>query len=232
MKVKYNHLMILIFLLSISCGSEDSIAQLPEDERWDFNDLEGWSYAHQDDNPDNQCELSEGILKIWTRAGSRDRKKIRTDRIYTTGRYQWQTYISEMGEGDQASIGSWIYHDDEHEIDFEVGYGKQAVREELGAAEGDYVAYMTTQANPFQSVPVLINGGWHLFEIDLSLKNGNYFVQWFIDGKVVSSVQQTFGTAYAFSIFCSVENLTFIGDHLPGKDNYGLFDYVTYTYHD
>ena len=27
---------------------------------------------------------------------------------------------------------------------------------------------------------------------------------------------------------CSVENLLFIGDHIPAQDNYGLFDYMEY----
>ncbi|MFY9153933.1 MAG: hypothetical protein WAO52_18070 [Prolixibacteraceae bacterium] len=192
----------------------------------------GWGYAHQDDNPENQCEIEAGIMKIWTRAGSLDRKKICTlDKVYTTGRYKWRTYISDMGVGDQASIGSWIYNDDHHEIDFEVGYGKQAVRDELGAQSDDYVAYMTTQDNPFKSVPVLIKGGWHIFEIDLSLVKEKYFVQWIIDGEVVSTVQQTFGIQYPFLILCSVENLQFIGDTPASKVNYGLFDYVEYKYH-
>jgi len=229
---KILNIWILAIAFCFSCSDEESIAQSPADRRWDFNNLEGWQYAHQDNNPDNQCEISDGILKIWTRAGSVDRKKVRTELNYTTGRYTWRTFISEMGVGDQASIGSWIYHDDQHEIDFEVGYGKATVRTELGAAEDDLVAYMTTQANPFKSVPVLIKSGWHLFEIDLTEKGGNYFVQWLIDGKVVSSVQQTYGPDFKFSLFCSVENLTFIGDTPASKDNYGLFDYVEYTYHE
>lgn len=63
--------------------------------------------AHQDDNPDEQCLLEKGKLRIFTRAGSWDRKKVRTaDKIYTTGRYTWKTYIPQMGKGDQASVGS------------------------------------------------------------------------------------------------------------------------------
>jgi len=222
----------MAIILSISCNKVESNTQLPMNKRWDFNNMNGWEYAHQDNNPDNQCEINDGVMKIWTRAMSLDRKKITTqDMIYTTGRYTWRTYISDVGVGDQTSIGSWIYNNDEHEIDFEVGYGKKTVRDELVAQSDDLVAYMTTQANPFKSVPVLIKAGWHIFEIDLSLNNSNYLVQWLIDGKVVSTVQQTFGKEYPFRILCSVENLKFIGDTPASKDNYGLFDYVEYTYH-
>lgn len=222
----------MAIILSISCNKVESNTQLPVNKRWDFNNMNGWEYAHQDNNPDNQCEINDGVMKIWTRAMSLDRKKITTqDMIYTTGRYTWRTYISDVGVGDQTSIGSWIYNNDEHEIDFEVGYGKKTVRDELVAQSDDLVAYMTTQANPFKSVPVLIKAGWHIFEIDLSLNNSNYLVQWLIDGKVVSTVQQTFGKEYPFRILCSVENLKFIGDTPASKDNYGLFDYVEYTYH-
>jgi hypothetical protein len=32
-----------------------------------------------------------------------------------------------------------------------------------------------------------------------------------------------------FAFFCSVENLTFMGDHIPKQENYGLFDWAQYT---
>lgn len=221
---------IAVFLLS---GLSQAAAQAPASREWTFDNLDGWDYGHQDDNPDNQTVLQDGVVKMYTRANSRDRKKIRTaDKIYTTGRYTWRAFISDLGKGDQASIGTWIYHDDEHEIDFEIGYGKEEVRKQLSASPDDVVAYMTTQANPFQSTPVLIKKGWNIFEIDLSLVDGNYLLKWLINGVTVSTVQQTFGREYPFYIFCSVENLTFIGDNLPQQDNYGLFDYVKYEYHD
>lgn len=222
----------LICLMLIVC-TMNIYAQSPKKKTWNFNDLDGWVYAHQDDNPDHQCILEKGKLRIFTRAGSLDRKKVRTaDKIYTTGRYTWKTYIPEMGKGDQASVGSWIYCDDHHEIDFEVGYGKQAVRDELGARSDEMIVYMTTQDHPFRSVPEKIKTGWHIFEIDITLVHGNYRVNWLIDNKIVSTVQQTFGKEYPFYIFCSVENLKFLGDHPAIQENYGLFDYVKYRYHE
>ena len=208
-------------------------AQSPKKAKWNFNNLDGWVYRNQDDNPDQQCEIKKGKLKIWTKQGSRDRKKMRTaDKIYTTGRYTWRTYISEMAPGDQTSIGSWLYCDDKHEIDFEVGPGNNDIRKKLNAAPDDIIVYMTTQGNPYHTTPITIKTGWHIFEIDITSVDGKYKVQWFIDGKLQSTVQQTFGKEIAFYIYCSVENLKFLGNHLATQDNYGLFDYVKYTYHE
>ena len=61
-----------------------------------------------------------------------------------------------MGEKDQASVGSWIYCDDHHELDFEVGYGNTDVRKKLNASPDDMIAYMTSQDFPYSSVPVNI----------------------------------------------------------------------------
>lgn len=205
----------------MSCG--------PKVERWDFDDLDGLVCTHQDDNPARQIECQDGMLKIFTRANSRDRKKIRTvDSLFAAGRYTWRLYIPEMGKGDQASVGAFIYHDDHHELDFEIGYGPQEVRERIGAKPAEMVAYMTTQDNPFQSVQVPIACGWHTCDILLSLREGLYYAQWLIDGVEVAAVQQTFGPEITFTMMCSVENLLFIGDHIPSQDNYGLFDYMEY----
>ncbi|MBT9448710.1 hypothetical protein ICN84_01320 [Akkermansia glycaniphila] len=222
--------------LALAAGAvaaESKQSKSPAKKVWNFDNLDGWKLYSQDSNPNQQCSIEKGCLKIFTRAGSDDRKKASTvDQVYTTGRYKWRTYVPKMGVGDQASVGSWIYCDDQHEIDFEVGYGKKEVRDKLGAKPGDLVAYMTTQAHPFSSVPVLITPGWHTFEIDLSNKGGKYHVQWLIDGKVRHSLTQTFGPEFAFRIYCSVENLKFLGDRPASQDNYGLFDKVEYTYHD
>jgi len=207
-------------------------AQAPKKAEWNFDDLAGWQYVHQDNNPEVQCDVDKGILTIYTKANSFDRKKLRTaDSTFTTGRYTWKTFISEMGEGDMTSIGSWIYHDDHHEIDFEVGYGRKAVRERLKAAPDEVIAYMTTQDNPYKSVRKAIKTGWHIFELDITLVDGKYKVDWLIDNELVSTVQQTYGEEIPFHIYCSVENLEFMGDKPASKDNYGMYDYVKYVYH-
>ena len=87
--------MLCLLLSCVQLGQ----AQETNNHRWDFNDLAGWKYGHQDDNPANQCEIKDGILKIFTRAESRDRKNaLRTassdglylaDVSYDSQKYQW-----------------------------------------------------------------------------------------------------------------------------------------------
>lgn len=224
-----NKLIIFSLLLLISTSG---YSQKENNHKWNFNNLNGWVYGHQDDNPENQCDIKDGILKIYTRAHSWDRKKIRTtDKKYTTGRYTWKTYIPQMGEKDQTSVGSWIYCDDHHELDFEVGYGNEEIRKKLNASPDDMIAYMTSQDFPYASLPVTIKPGWHLFEIDLTIKDDKYYATWSIDKKKQQEIQLGFGNEISFYIFCSVENLKFIGDHIPQQENYGLFDFVQYKYH-
>lgn len=208
-------------------------AQSPKKAKWNFKNLDGWVYTQQDKNPSVQYEINNGKLKIFTRAGSEDRKKMRTkDKIYTTGRYTWKTYIPEMGAGDRSSIGCWLYCDDKHEIDFEIGPGKDKVRAGLNASHEELIGYMTTQGNPYHTATIKIKPGWHVFEIDITLVDGKYKVDWIIDKIVLSSVLQTYGKEIAFYIYCSVENLKFLGEHPATKDNYALFDYVKYKYHE
>ncbi len=217
----------LSLCLMISCATQKKYSQ-----QWYFDSLEGWDFDHQDDNPLNQLEVENGILKIFTRAHSRDRKKIRTaEKKYTSGRYTWKTYIPVMGTRDQASVGSWIYADDRHELDFEVGHGKEAERKKVNAASDEMLVYMTSQAFPFSSRVVAVKPGWHIFEIDLTLRDDRYFVTWWIDEVKHHELQLEYGAEISFYIYCSVENLKFIGDHIPKQQNYGLFEYVNYQYH-
>ena len=40
---------------------------------------------------------------------------------FGAGKYTWRVYVPAMGKGDQASIGVFLYRDDQHEIDSEIG---------------------------------------------------------------------------------------------------------------
>ena len=72
----------LTLLLICICGlcfaqqqTNDISTKNPPNKEWNFNNLDGWKYGHQDNNPDNQCILENGYLRIFTRANSVDRKK-------------------------------------------------------------------------------------------------------------------------------------------------------------
>ena len=213
-------------LLSPACALADGAPTI----RWDFDTLDGWVYEHQDQAPAPQCSLSNGNLYIYTRAYTRDRQKMHTtQQVFTCGRYSWRTYISPIATGEQTSIGSWIYCDEQHELDFEVGPGTADVRRKYGIGEGELAACMTSQANPFVSSYAAVRAGWHVFTIELENVQGRYLARWYIDGEEKQRLPLHYGDEKAFRIYCSVENLTFIGDHIPSHQNYALFDWVEFT---
>jgi hypothetical protein len=196
---------------------------------WSFDNLNGWVDATQVGNPN--YFLENGHLNIFTNPNSWDRTKIKTTTTYSTGTYTWRIFVPAMGEGDMASIGAFLYNNDTHELDFEIGYGKQIIRNELNAAADDLIVYMTSQANPFQSYATKIKRDqWHTFSMELTLNsNRRYQVNWRINGGLASTAQLGYGSKTKFKIFCSLENLTFIGEHIPTIQNYALFDFVEYN---
>lgn len=192
-----------------------------------FDDLTGWKCNSSGKNIPHAYTLTNGTLCISTRAQTRDRVKIATTNRFGAARYSWRVYVPTMGKGDQASIGAFIYRDDQHEIDFEIGYGARAVREKLGAQEADLVCYCTSQGNPSRSSQYLIKReAWYLLSFNITIgENNKYLVSWFINDKQVEQVQTSFGSEVMFTAHCSVENLLFIGDHIPTAKSYALFDY-------
>lgn len=203
----------------------------PEDMiRWEFDEYSNeWEYSHQDNAATPHYVLENGLLKLWTTANTNERSKYSTiRRDFGEGTYTWKINIPRMSPGDQASIAGFLYKDDRHELDFEIGYGKDDKRAACGAKGGDYVACMTNQANPNISNYTPISAGWHVFSIKLEVVGGRYKASWIIDGEVKQEQQLEFGPETTFRIFCSVENLSFMGTHLPTMDTVGEFDYVTY----
>jgi hypothetical protein len=174
--------------------------------------------------------LNGDTLKMFTRPNSYDRPKVRTkSKIYLDGKYTWRVYVPRMGEGDMASIGCFLYYDDLHELDFEIGYGKEEVRKKVNATGSDLVCYVTSQGNPWhQEIKPIKPDAWYEFSMMLSLKNDQYFIEWYVDHKLFSSRQLNFGREIPFYIFSSVENLTFMGDHIAKQENYALFDFMKF----
>jgi len=204
-------------------------AQGVKEVRWDFDDLTGWVDDSQNNSP-RSYRIEEGRLRMWTRARTRDRVKVRTVSRFSGGWYGWRVYVPRMGPGDQASIGAFLYRDDKHELDFEIGYGTAKLRQDLGATAEDLVCYCTSQGHPYSSTQVLVKAGqWYSLVIELVQGSDKpYLIRWLVNGSLVKELQTTIATDISFTIHCSVENLSFIGDHIPQQENHALFDYVSF----
>lgn len=196
---------------------------------WNFNDLQGW--IDDSVNGVQNYFITNGTLKMYTNPNTSERTKVRTNSTYTTGTYTWNVYVPTMGVGDQASIGAFLYSNDTHELDFEIGYGKQTVRDGLKAESDDLILYMTSQANPPSSTPIKIKREQsYQLSIELSLNSRKrYVATWKVNGVAMKSLELTYGNRTKFYIFCSMENLAFMGDHLPLNQNYALFDSVQFA---
>lgn len=204
----------------------------PNTTRYDFYHFEHWEYRHQDTASIVQYRLSNGNLFLSTRPQTYDRTKV--DLIstkLTTGKSSCRVYIPTMYAFDQTSIASFLYCDDEHEIDFEIGYGSAEKRMEYESKDDEVLCYMTSQANPYQSEIVNLKmNRWYVLDMDISLIDGKYFVQWIIDGDVKASLMQDFGAEVEFKAVLSVENLKFLGDHISNHHYEVEFDWLDITH--
>jgi len=217
---KYFHLFIVTCLLVSLVKCKDDT---PTDDgnaenqtiRWEFDDLNGWVDGSQNEAGPDNYRIIDGKLRIHTRPDTRDRAKVRTSqKVYTVGKYTWRIYIPLMGTGDQASIGAFLYNSDQHELDFEIGYGTSTDRNNMQATSDDLIVFMTSQANPYSSSKYLIKKEqWYNFSIRIDListeDKEHYNVSWYIDDVTIKQLTLTFGQEIPFYIFCSVENLTF-----------------------
>jgi hypothetical protein len=201
--------------------------------RYDFVTFKDWSYMHQDTATIEQYRIAEGNLFLSTRAGTYDRTK--ANLIATkmgAGKSSCRLYIPTMYANDQTSIASFLYSDDHHEIDFEIGYGKALTRNQNNAMSDEVLCYMTSQGFPFHSEIVTLKmNRWYVVDIDISLKDGSYFVQWIVDGEVKSTLQQSFGSEVQFRPILSLENLKFLGDHISGHDYEVEFDWLEISHY-
>ena len=198
---------------------------------WEFNNLDEWEDATQVGNSNYWIDTENSTLHIFTNANTWDRTKVKSVATYSTGNYSWRVFIPEMGVGDCASIGAFLYSDDTHELDFEIGYGNTTIRQQLNAEFDDLIVYSTSQANPSHSFQTKIKRGqWYTFSINLTLNSKKkYVATWKIDNTTLTATTLNYGSSTKFKIFCSVENLSFIGDHIPSSQNYALFDWVKWN---
>ncbi len=226
----------ILALLLFGCSSNNNINELEEQIeystfkiRLNFDDLNGWVDASQNLNGVINYTPNDGILNIFTRANTWDRTKIKTIETYTYGKYSWRVFVPEMGVGDMASIGAFLYFNDSHELDFEIGYGKALVRQKLNAKVDDLILYTNSQGNPSKSALFKIKRNqWYTLEIELRIVNNKYQAVWYCNNTELNRLNLEYGDSIPFYIFCSVENLTFIGDYIPAQNNNALFDYVEF----
>lgn len=205
-------------------------------------EMHTWTFDHlqpdwrREDTPSDATRdavaVAGGHVAITARAHTWDRVKIATAaRDFGLGTYTWRTFVPAMGDNDMASVGAFIYHDDQHELDFEIGSGKAATRRQYGAAQDDVLCYCTNQQFPFDSSIFCIKGdSWHMLTLELSPRSGGRILaRWTIDGKQVKELATMLPDTTRFSIHCSVENLKFLGDHQSTRDHRALFSLVSYT---
>ena len=201
--------------------------------RYDFDSFDKWAFAHQDTATINQYRIADGYLFLRTRAQTYDRSKVYLQTVkLQAGKSSCRVFIPTMYANDQTSIASFLYNDDLHELDFEIGYGQAAIRGIYNAKPNEVVCYMTSQDLPHQSEKITLEmNRWYTLDIELTVKSNKYFVQWLVDGVVKSKLQLTYGTEIKFNPMLSLENLKFLGDHIS-KNNYEVkFDWLEITHY-
>ena len=201
---------------------------------YDFSNLDGFSWQGGVGEFIYNAECKDGrALSITTAKGSKDRIKAASKYQFGSGKYIWRLFVSDMGLNDQASIGAFIYNNDAHELDFEIGSGTSANRSKYNAKDDEVLCYATSQANPHvQKIITIKKNAWHTVMLDMALegdkKGGKYVAKWLVDGEPMLEQKMNFGEEVPFTSIVSVENLGFMGNHLPKQDTYGLFDYFEY----
>lgn len=176
--------------------------------------------------------LENNHLKITTRANSKDRIKVKTKRKnFGVGTYEWKIYVPKYNLHDQCSIGAFIYHSGKipYEIDFEIGSGSIEDRKKINSKPDEAIVHCTSQFLPHDTEMFNITTEqWHHFKLVLTEQKGKYFVEWYINNRMVHTLETEIKIKYKFTVHNSLENLTFMGEQLPEKENYVLFDSFTF----
>lgn len=228
----YFYLIIICLALMGWTACSSPVAQNEyEVKEWDFDNLEGWYFYHQDTASICNFALRDGELVMGTRAGTTDRSKMHSiDTTFTSGTYTWRVHVPDILPGERMCISGFLYHDNRHELDIEIGPGQTWVRRAEGVAPGLLLASLTSLGFPYLSSYTPVRPGWHEIQIVLALDNDNHYVaSWLIDGVVCQRCNLEYGPEVSFRIGCSAENLKFIGDTPTTKDYYVRFDKMTYT---
>jgi hypothetical protein len=197
---------------------EDYTNQISFEKYWENN---SWN------SPDS-FYIENGMLKITTRAQTKDRIKVRTKkREFSIGTYTWKIFVPKFELYEQCSIGAFLYHSgkNEYEFDFEIGSGTKENRTKIKLKDDEAIVYCVSQFSPSNSTHFGVKmNSWSEFKMILSNKNGFYFVEWFINNQLVKSLQTEVKSSIQFRVHTSLENLHFMGNTLPTSKNSVLFD--------
>lgn len=230
--MKSKMILCMVFAMSLSsCHLMNNPVAENGNFKENFNSQRKFEKHWEDDSSQSPQSyyLELGRLRISTRPDTADRVKVKTKRNnFGVGTYQWRIYVPYYELNDQCNIGAFLYHsgDIHYEIDFEIGSGTIAHREEINAKLDEALVHCTSQIDPFDTEIFKVKTQkWHNFKILLiNGSNNQYLIEWYIDNVLVKKLQTNIHTDIKFSVHNSLENLQFIGEQLPIKENYVLFD--------
>jgi hypothetical protein len=201
-----------------------------------FINLSSWQDASQGGAGPANYNITSNQLVMSVSAASGERPKVMTNTAFRIGTYEWVVYIPQFTKGDISSVGSFVYFDDLHELDWECGYGKQTVRSGLGIANDNSksVCYMTSQSTTGSSVTA---NAWYNLKIQLvQLSKRSMNVVWRLNNTVVKQSTQCWSITQlptGFRAFCSLENLSFMGDSVNAstlpRQNYAIWQYFKFS---
>ncbi|KAL7752340.1 1,2-dihydroxy-3-keto-5-methylthiopentene dioxygenase [Sorochytrium milnesiophthora] len=195
-----------------------------------LDNLANWVDDSDKGGSSHDYQIKDGVLEFNLNPTTLQRSKVRLhERINGTGRHQWRVWTPAFKRGDPSSIGSYLYHNDFHEVDFEIGFGAEAFRKNLSMDSPDHdnylVARLSSQAvdgkswKSHDSTQVGIQSNmWHQFTLDLNLADDGsqaYNMRWWIDGTLVKTSRQQWGPRDAGDGFwptMSLENLPFMAE--------------------
>lgn len=206
-----------------------------------------------------ETQQGEQVLRVTADANTTDRTKLRTEKAFELGEYVWHLYIPELEAGAQNAIAAFLLSDQSggflrsREFDFEIGSGTIEDRARYNIPSGKLMVLMTMQRDTssgtvFDSVAFqpldpndhVVPGAWYTYTIEMTQDSrGRYIASWFIqkDGgpKLLGRSQAISGIEVIggdFDIFCSSENLLFMGENLPATNKDGYFDSSQYIPND
>lgn len=235
MKTKDNIVLCtLIFITFINCGSNALFMKQETSFFENFDNQKTFEKNWIDNSWKSPAlyKLENEHLKITTRPNAQDRVKIRSKQKFTTGTYTWRIFIPKFKLFEQVSIGAFLYHNqkEEFEFDFEIGSGQKVDREKINLKDDEAIVFCVSQFSPSNSnhFPVKMDE-YSNFKMELIDVNGFYLVKWFINTKLVKTLQTEVESNIKFKVHCSLENLFFMGDVPTSTKNSVLFDSFSYN---